>query len=70
MFHNLTELIMDIPSPARIRGIALFNDALRLLILPTDKRSINENVSIGLLSCMSNIIEPIKIAIINPIRNE
>jgi|TARA_Y100000748_G_C15358858_1_gene434861 hypothetical protein len=70
MFHNLTELIIDIPSPARIRGIALFKDALRLLMLPTDKRSINENVSIGLLSCRSNIIEPIKIAIKNPIRKE
>jgi hypothetical protein len=39
-------------------------------MLPTDKRSINENVSIGLLSCRSNIIEPIKIAIKNPIRKE
>ena len=70
MFQSLTEFIIDIPSPARISGIALFNDELRLLILPTDSRSINEKVSIGFLSCISSISEPIKIAITKPIRKE
>ena len=50
MFQSFTELIIDIPSPARISGIALFNDELRLFTLPTDNRSINEKVSNGFLS--------------------
>ena len=50
IFHNLTELIMDIPSPASISGIALFKELLKLFILPTESFSIKENTSIGFLS--------------------
>ena len=70
IFHNLTELIIEIPRPASISGIALFKDELKLLTLPTESLNINEKVSIGFLSCKSNIIEPIIMAIINPIKKE
>ena len=70
MFHNLTVLIIAIPKPARIRGIALFNDELMLLKLPTESLSIRENTSIGFCPCKIKIIEPIINAIKSPIKKE
>jgi hypothetical protein len=61
---------IKIPRPASISGIALFKDELKLLTLPTESLNINEKVSIGFLSCISNIIEPMIMAIINPIKKE
>ena len=70
MFHNLTEFIIEIPKPARINGMALFNDELKLLILPTESFSMSEKTLIGFWSCINRITEPIEIAIINPIKKE
>ena len=49
MIVELTELIIEIPRPASISGIALFKDELKLLTLPTESLNINEKVSIGFL---------------------
>ena len=50
MFQSFTVFIMAIPKPARIRGVALFKDELRLLALPIDNLNISEKVSNGFLS--------------------
>ena len=70
MFHNFTEFIIEIPKPASINGIALFNEELRLLILPTESFSISENTFAGFWSWINKISDPIKKAINNPIKNE
>ncbi len=70
MFHNFTEFIIEIPNPARIKGIALFNEELRLLILPTESFSISEKTFAGFWSWINKINDPIKKAINNPIKNE
>ena len=70
MFHNFTEFIIEIPKPASIKGIALFNEELRLLILPTESLSISENTFAGFWSWINKISDPIKKAMNNPIKNE
>ena len=53
-------------APARINGVALFSEELKLLTLPIESLNIKEKVSIGFLSCANKIIEPIINAIKNP----
>ena len=61
---------MAIPKPARIRGVALFKDELRLLTLPIDNLNISEKVSNGFLSWINKMIVPIIRAIKKPNRKE
>mgnify|MGYP007062007628 CR=1 FL=1 len=70
MFHNFTELIMEIPSPASINGVALLSEELMLFMLPTDSRSISEKTSIGFWPWTKRIIEPIVIPTESPIKKE
>ena len=62
--------IIAIPKPARIRGVALFKEELKLFTLPIDNLNISEKVSLGLLSCINKITEPIIRAIRKPTRKE
>jgi hypothetical protein len=66
IFHNFTVFMIAIPKPARINGVALFSEELKLLTLPIESLNIKEKVSIGFLSCANKIIEPIINAIKNP----
>ena len=70
MFQNFTELIIDIPNPAKIKGTALLREDVKLFTLPKDNLNINENVSNGFFSWIIKIIVPITNAITNPIKNE
>ena len=70
IFHSFTVFIIAIPKPARINGVALFNDELKLLTLPIESLNIKEKVSIGFLSCINKIIEPMTNAIKNPAKKE
>ena len=70
MFHSFTELIIEMPSPANIRGIALFSELLRLFTLPIDNLSIKEKTSKGFFSWINNIKDPTARAIKKPIKKE
>ena len=70
MFQSFTELIIEMPRPANIRGIALLSELLRLFTLPTDNLSIKEKTSNGFFSCINNIKDPTARAIKNPIKKE
>ena len=70
MFQSLTEFIIEIPSPANMRGIALLSELLRLFKLPTDNLSIKEKTSNGFFSWINNIKDPTATAIKKPIKKE